>query len=186
MYNRDHEIEVPSFLKEDELKARRQQLEMEKYERAKRNSVAKKIKKRKVEMKKKVIKTTLVAAASYTIGILSVCGFQQFKGSEIIADNFYSYASEYGIINSSSGYIAISGGKEISIDSAMEDLINDARYGGMSDVEINIGISKIYGSDLANNYIGDFSIKDKITAKENAYHESQIEEYNKNIGGMTR
>lgn len=180
--NNNNNIEIPAFLRKENLTEKKQ---LEIYENAKKNSTKKrKIKKQKLV--KKIVKTTLIAILSYLLGILSVLGVKQVKGSEIIANKFFSYTEGYGINDSSMGYIAVSGGKQISLDSAMTDIINDARYDGMTDIEINIGISKVYGKDLAEKYIGNFSTDEKTKAKFNAYYESMIENYNKNSGGITK
>lgn len=180
MENRN--IVIPDFLKK-EYQEKRTEV---KYDDVKKNNANRKIKKKKSEMRKKVVKTVFVASASFTLGVFSVSGFEQFMGGERIANELFEYTEGYGITGGSNGYIAVSGGKQISIDSAIMDIINDARYGGMSDVEINIGISKLYGRDLADNFVGRKSLEEKRAAKYNAFHESKVEDYNKNSGGITK
>lgn len=178
MNNQNKEIQAIIQMSDEQ---RRQQ-----YENAKRNNAIRKAKKKKAEMRKKFVSTAFVASASFVIGMMAVNGYQQFMGSEKIANEFYSYTKEYGIDNDSNGYHAYYGGREISLDSAMEDIVNDAKYAGMSDVEISIGMSKVYNSDFAKKYVGEVSSEDKKEAKYQAYYESKMEENTKASGGISR
>lgn len=195
MNNQNQEIQVPDFLKRETIekqRLRQEQMRMQQereamYANARRNSTGKKHKKRKAELRKKMVSTVLVASASFAIGILSVNGYQQFKGGELIANRFNEYTEGYSITNDSyAGKIVTINGVQVSFDNALQDMIGDARADGMSEVEISIGVSKLYGSGYAKDYIGEISNEEKTAAKYNAYYESKVEDYNKTNGGISR
>ena len=94
----------------------------------KRLEKQKELKIEKKKLFKKNVERTVVAAALIAAGGLSVMGYQQFVGSERIANEFYQYTKEYGINNQSYGYVAIKNGEQISLDSAFYDMANDAMY----------------------------------------------------------
>ena len=188
MNNQNKEIQVPSFLKRESVERQTQMLEEQRrqqYEIAKRNN-ARKINKKKSEMKKKLISTAFIAGATLSLAMLASNGYKQHVGSNRIADEFYTYTKGYGIDNESNGYHAYYGGREISLDSAFEDIVNDARYGGMTDTEISIGMTKVYNKDFALKYVGEVSGEDKTNAKYQAYYEEKLEEYTKGSGGMSK
>lgn len=190
--NQNREIDVPTFLKRETIEKQRieqERMMMERqkeamYENARRNSTGKKRKKRKAEIRKKLVSTAFVAGASFAIGILSVHGYQLKSGADILANELYKYTVGYDI---RPGRFAILNGKEISVDSAIADVINDARYyGDMSDDELYVATSVLYGSDNAKKHIGEISREQQTAVKYKAYHESKLEEYTKDSGGMSK
>lgn len=189
MNNQNQEIQVPSFLKRESVERQAQMLEEQRrqqYETARKNSI-RKIRRKKIEMKKRLISTTFIAGTTLLIAMLASNGYQQYKGSVRIADEFFNYTKGYSIRDDSvSGKIVMINGVEVSFDSAMEDIVNDARYGGMTDVEISIGMTKVYNKDFAIKYVGEVSGEDKKNAKYQAYYEGKLEEYTKTSGGMSK
>ena len=191
-------VEIPNFMQniykereQEKLKSEIQRKEMY-IANKKRAEERKQLKIEKRNLFKKKVKSAAVASGLVAVGGLAFFGHQQFKGSERIANQFHQYTTDYGISNQSYGYVAISDGKQISLDSAFYDIVNDARYGGMSDPEIYVGISKIYGSDLAREYVGDVSLEERIAVKQEAYALGLAEEYGVEInfdkvsGGIKR
>ena len=143
----------------------------------KRLEKQKELKIEKKKLFKKNVERTVVAAALIAAGGLSVMGYQQFVGSERIANEFYQYTKEYGINNQSYGYVAIKNGEQISLDSAFYDMANDAMYDGMSFVKVCIATSKIFGNDLAKMYVGSVSFEERYLANLGAFYEGLAEEY---------
>lgn len=185
MNNQNQEIQVPNFMKSENVKKQGQMLEEQRrqqYEIAMRMN-SRKIKKKKAEMKRKLVSTAFIAGATLSIALLASNGYKQFCGGDIIANEFETYTTGYDI---RPGRYAIFNGQEISVDSAVQDVINDARYGGMTEAEINVAVSRLYNSDLAKRYVGDVSTEDKINAKYQAYYESKLEKYTNVNGGMSK
>lgn len=176
-------VEIPNFMqniyKEKEQEKLRSEIQIKEMYIAnqKRLEERKKIKIEKRKLFKKNVKRATVASALVVVGGLAFFGHQQFKGSERIANQFFQYTDGYSIVNLSSGYSVMLNGKEISPDSAFYDMVNDARYGGMSDPDIYIGISKLYSSDCAKEYVGKVPLGERIVAKQEAYVLELAEEY---------
>lgn len=189
MNNQNQEIQVPSFLKRESVERQAQMLEEQRrqqYETARKNSI-RKIRRKKIEMKKRLISTTFIAGTTLLIAMLASNGYQQYKGSVRIADEFYKYTKGYSIRDDSvAGKIVMINGVEVSFDSAMKDITNDAIYDGMPIVKVSIAMSRLYGKDVAEKYVGEVSSEEKKNAKYQAYYEGKLEEYTKTSGGMSK
>lgn len=189
MNNQNKEIQVPSFLKRESVERQTQMLEEQRrqqYEIAKRNN-ARKINKKKSEMKKKLISTAFIAGATLSLAMLASNGYKQHVGSNRITNEFYKYTEGYSIRDdSTAGKIVMINGVEVSFDSAMKDITNDAIYDGMPIVKVSIAMSRLYGKDVALKYVGEVSGEDKTNAKYQAYYEEKLEEYTKGSGGMSK
>ena len=154
-----------------------------------------KIKKRNL-MKKRIKVTALLAlvsSLSITVVNLGEKALENFKANDIIANKVNEFAKGYGIIDNANGYIAILDGRQISLDSAIEDIINDARYAGMDDAEIWIGLSTLYDDSLADKYVGDIAEEEKQDARYVALYSEKLKELgrldesgNLTSGGISR
>lgn len=190
--------EIPKFMydeyarrEEEEKRSKAQQREL--YLANKRMlEEMKKVKIAKRETIQKRVRNVVLAGALVALGGISIISYQQFIGSERIADKFNQYTDGYCIYEQNNGYIAMVDGRQISLDSVFHDIVNDARYDGMSDVEIHIGISKLYDPEVARIYVGSVSFEDKFVAKLNAYGEGIAKKFgvewndNRTGGGMTK
>ena len=164
MNDRNLDMEILDFLKKENIGKTI-------YKNAVVNSTNKKNRRKKAQMRKRAIRTTVIAGTSYGMAFLSMFGVEQVKGKDVIINNFNKYVNEYGIKKADiKNDIAYIDGVEISLDSIINDIINDARYGGMSDAEINLGLSDLVGKSLANQYLN-VSIDEKVGVKTKAYHE---------------
>ena len=106
---------------------------------------------------------------SYKVELNTLEKYQKYDATKKILQSIEN--NEYGIKKADiKNDIAYIDGVEISLDSIINDIINDARYGGMSDAEINLGLSDLVGKSLANQYLN-VSIDEKVGVKTKAYHE---------------
>lgn len=189
MNNQNQEIQVPNIFKRESVEKQRQMLEEQRrqqYENAMRTN-SKKIEKKKAEMKRKLVSTAFVAGATLSIAMLASNGYKQFVGGDRITDEFCKYTKGYSIRDdSTAGKIVMINGVEVSFDSAMKDITNDAIYDGMPIVKVSIAMSRLYGKEVSEKYVGEVSSEDKMNAKYQAYYEGKLEEYTKVSGGMSK
>ena len=174
MNNNERGIEVPSFMNE----LRKNNKDRIIQEKAKAISSRKrKLKMR--EMREKKINTFTLSSSLFILGLIASLGHGMHMGKKNITNEVYGYVKEYNPRDDSiNGWTFGTVGGEISFDSAMTDIINDARYGGMSDVEISIGLGDYFNNkDIANAYLGEFSFEEVGEAKLAAYYGEKAEEY---------
>lgn len=183
MNNNDRGIDVPSFM--NELRNNNKDRIMQ--ERAKEFSSRKK-KLREKELREKKINAFTISSSLFILGLIASLGHGMHMGKKNITNETYQYIKEYNPRDDSvNGWTFGANGGEISFDSAMTDIINDARYGGMSDVEISIGLGDYFNNkDIANEYLGEFSFEELGEAKLAAYYGDKAEDYSKSTGGLSK
>ena len=189
MNNQNQEIQVPNFLRRESVERQSQMLEeqsSQRYKNTTKNKVKRKSK-RNTDLKRKLVSTAFIAAATLSIAMLASNGHKQFVGGNRITNEFYKYTKGYSMRDDSvAGKIVMINGVEVSFDSAMKDIINDAIYDGMPMVKVSIAMSRLYGKEVAEKYVGEVSSDDKRDAKYQAYYEGKLEEYTKVSGGRSQ
>ncbi len=143
------------------------------------------IKIEKAKKRTKRIEATLVLTALMLISGLSKFGNEQFKGEKYIMDNYAATDDAYdkfGILDLSNGLSVTRTSKStgrteyVSLDEAVDYVINRGRNEGFSDSECYIIVENEFNKTVAKQYLPDVTASDVREAKEIAYHESEIAE----------
>lgn len=168
-------IQIPDFMYHkknyNEVKANN-----DKIKQAEQLREAKEQKAKKIEVRKKVIKAALIAIAASTITSAGIHAKEQIVGSNQIKKEFKECVSEYGIIDSSTGYVITKDSQYLEFDNAMNEMIATARYNGMNDTKIYISVSSMFDSKTAKEFVGEKSSQEIENEKSKAYHEHKLSE----------
>lgn len=149
-----------------------------------RINARKQIKVKKEKIKKKIVKTILIASCGAAVATAGNFAHTQHKGANSLGKQMNQIIENdnYAFVEYSDGYKVNQGKQFVDTNTALNDIVDDARDKGMSYAEITVGLNNYFGNIALENVIGKEnmpSLSERISVKEKAYHESNLKDINK-------
>ncbi len=135
----------------------------------------------KKQTRRVAISAGLILMAGVAIGTSAKKGIERFEGRNAIISEFDDLTSSYGVReDSNAGFIVNKDTSFLDLDTAVDNIVNDAKMAGMTDDEIAIGIDSMFNENVAEKAMGEYpSLSERNEAYDNAYHESKVSDINK-------